>query len=257
MPHKGFLKRCFARVAGLRHAFMTFRHEQALQQAADDALYPSSPARELTAGENTLVKSIFGRKLRTDKIRKYYSAAEKMAARPGYVVAATTFNKAVKFYGPRYSEADYSQTQNSYNFGTFVHEIAHVWQNQHPLLQALHDILHSTRSYEYELQEHSHFRDFGQEQQASIVEDYARQFLFLGREVSLARTETYIPSAAPQPYNEHSMRSLYLLQKVVEDKFPEARKTRLRLQAQRHFLPKPPSPPLQTPWPPQPPALAL
>lgn len=240
MPIKGFLKTCFeTAVHRLEAALLPGRLRTRLDEANDNKIFPPSSDRALTDGETALVKSIFGRAFRTKGVRKYFSPSTKMAQRWGYVVPATTFGQDIKFYGAQYDAADFSQTQDLYNYGTFLHEMVHVWQNRHPLRQAFHKARHPTTDYGYQLTPRSHFRDFGEEQQASIIEDYARQFLFLGRRVGLAGTEEYLPSAAASN-DAASMRSLALLKKVVEERFPAARRTRLRLQAQRDFPPTPP-----------------
>jgi len=176
----------------------------------DDALYP--PDLPLTAGEVALIKGIFGDEINTDIVKKYYSAKEKPGD-PGNVIPAQTFSKdSVKFYGPQYILEDYSKTNNIFNFGSFFHEITHIWQNQNDIPNKS-----SRRDYQYKLTPQSSFDDFGWEQQARMIENYARQCL---------HPSSRILQADP------------LLQKVVEDRFPEAKKTRAALQKQRRTVPK-------------------
>ena len=73
------------------------------------------------------------------------------------------------------------------------------------------------------------FKEFGVEQQASIVADYAQQFLRSeSRKPANSNSEFYMPVET----DNFKMQSLAKLQKVVEDRFPQARKTRLALEAQ-------------------------
>jgi len=182
----------------------------------DDKLYPCPVGKPLTTGEVALIKGIFGNEINTDIVRKYLYPEERPGV-PGKVIPAQTFGTdSIKFYGPRYISADYSQTDNIFNFGSFVHEMTHIWQNQ---TSAPHtdDI-----NYDYTLTPQSVFSDFGQEEQASIIEDYARQFLYSGKNPSPRRS-----------FGKDDPRTLPLLKKLVEDNFPQAQKTRLAMEEQR------------------------
>lgn len=194
---------------------------------ADDKTYPVTVRRPLTAREAALVRGIFGDEVKVSKVRHDFSATAKPSVREGYIVAATTFGKKrIKFYSDRYNAQDYSQTANLYNFGTFVHEMAHIWQNQRGLKRILHKKLHPTMQYDYDLSVTARFNTFGEEQQASMIEDYARQVLFKGADPKAAE---YTPSFAG--LDPDIKRSLPLLVKVVEDRFPTARKNRLAQEA--------------------------
>jgi hypothetical protein len=202
MPRKGFLANVFRKYS----------------KGEDDALYPCPAGEPLTAGEAALIKGIFGNGIKTEHVRKYFSPKAKPGKDEGYIIPAQTFGTdSIKFYSARYKSTDYSQSKDLFNYGTFVHEMTHVWQNQHHLRRAFHNRLHPSYSYRYTLTPRSRFRNFSEEQQASIIGDYACQFLYPDRS---ARTET----------------SPSLLQKVVEDKFPQARKTRLALEAQKKAI---------------------
>jgi hypothetical protein len=122
----------------------------------------------------------------------------------------------IQFYGPQYQEADYSRTPNIENSSIFIHEMTHLWQNKHRLRS--HKLFHHYRQvYNYQLTPHSRFTKFGDEQQAAIVGDYALRFIF----------NDYSRWINNTPETDA------LLKKVVEKKFPAARETRLRLEAQR------------------------
>ena len=222
MPEKDSLKYAFARSQKLDE-----------QRKLEDAkLYPSPPGIPLTAGEVALVKSIFGDEIDTKNVRKYFPEKMKPGTIKGYVTPAQTFGiDAIKFYGTKYQSEDYSQSKDLYLYGTFLHEMTHIWQNQHPAPRAY------SYTYQYTLTPRSRFDGFSEEQQSSIIEDYARQFFYLKQSLNTKGIDTYIPSCASD-FNESSLRSLSLLRKVVEDKFPQARKTRLALEAKTNNSPK-------------------
>jgi len=200
----------------------------------DDARYPCISEKPLTAGEAALVKSIFGDSINTDKVRKYITLQTKPGNRFGVLIAAQVFNgDSIKFYGPKYASADYSKDKDFFLFGLLIHEMTHIWQQQNKVRNARP----AYRAYEYTLTKRSQFKKFGQEQQASIIEDYARQFLFFKRSPGGAQ-DNYLPNSAPG-LDAKSLSSLTLLAKVVEEQFPEARKTRLALEAQRKNPPTP------------------
>lgn len=200
MPGKGYLVHTFA--------------ARSSSKDDDDALYPCPAGTPLTVGEIALVKGIFGDEIETGCIRKYFSAKEKPGTIAGYIIPAQTFGEdSIKFYGSQYHAPDYSKTSDIFNFGTFIHEMTHIWQNQQKVPAKVFD---ASSPYQYILTPHSMFDDFGWEQQARIIEDYARQNLHAN------------PAAQSGP----------LLQKVVEDRFPQARLTRLAQKMQGKNLSK-------------------
>lgn len=196
--------------------------EPAPDRRDDDARYPVVRQEALTPGEADLIKGIFGPEIDISKVRKHFTAVSKPGTSPGYVIPAQTFsNDCIKFYGPDYTSGDYSRPDNAFNYGTFVHEMTHIWQNQHPNPQKAE---HDNFAYQYNLTPKSRFDDLGEEQQASLIEDYALQFLRASR-APAKNGDTYLPSHAPDK-SDASRCDLVLLQKVVEDRFPAARHMR-------------------------------
>jgi len=186
----------------------------AAERDEDNINFPTPPGVPLTAGEAAFVKSIFGDAIDTRKVKKYYSAKVKPGTEKGFVIPAETFgDDCIKFYGPQYKVDDYSKTNNIFNFGTFIHEMTHIWQNQNNIPSKL--LPDGSDIYNYTLTPTSTFSDFGWEQQAKLIENYARTYLY----------STPVDKEDP------------LLQKVVEDEFPQARKTRLKLEAQEKSTP--------------------
>jgi len=191
----------------------------------DDALYPADLS--LTEGEVALVKSIFGDEIDTDIVKKSYSARYKPGKDKGAKIPAQTFGKdSIRFYGAQYIQEDYSQIvynikadSNIFNFGCFIHEMTHIWQNQNDVPNKA---LEGENGYQYTLKAQSTFDDFGWEQQACLIEDYAREFLYPGKNRCAVRS-----------FGKDDPRTLLLLQDVVEKRFPQAAETREALEAKR------------------------
>ncbi len=199
------------------------------QDHKDDIQYPTAKGEPLTKAEAALLKSIFGDEIDTDKVKKYFSDKEHP-----YLLARACNGEKIKFYGKNTRVPDYSLTQDASNYFTFVHEMAHVWQLQHPKEDILRDLHNPTRKNNYTLSETSRFQDFGVEQQACIIADYAFQCLFSGktRPANLSHAH-YLPMDA----TDEKPQNLGLLYKTVEDRFPQARLTRMKRKPAR----KPPA----------------
>jgi hypothetical protein len=226
---KGILKSVFNGVIGAA-GYLAEKPLVKIFEANDDIEFPSQPGVPLTKGEAALLKSIFGeQEIQTGDVRKYF--ADK---KHPYAIAAAMSAKKIKFYGKETHAADYSQTNDVTRYWTFVHEMTHVWQYQHPLRDFNRSVHNPTRQYDYKLSPDMQFKNFGVEQQASIIADYAQQFLYQGPKP--ANDNMY------GPLNENPYlwpQSLDMLKKTVEDRFPAARNTRLALEAQNK---KPPNP---------------
>jgi hypothetical protein len=197
-----------------------------LVRKRSEAAYPPPPLPPgvpLTEGEIAFTKSIFGRKIAKGdltRVRKYF-----MPEKKDQFAAVVRNIKSIDFHGRKYHEADYSRSKDPFNYGAFIHEMTHIWQNsrmssmesqmnRHPYKYG------DSQAYFYALSPQSRFKDFNVEQQASIIEDYALRFLYPAASVSSGQLfNTPVDDA--------------LLQKVVEDKFHEARKTRLRFEPQK------------------------
>jgi hypothetical protein len=166
---------------------------------------------KLTEGETALVTGIFGDEINAAKIRKHFRSESHIThlfrSKAGTVLP---FLNHIDIFGPYAASKDYSQEgENLYGF--FAHEATHCWQNQNWAWSAK-----AIRVYEYELKPDSKFSDFGGEQQAEIIEAYAERFIHpQGRKDATAATAAFDA----------------MLQKVVEDRFPQAQKTREALEA--------------------------
>jgi hypothetical protein len=221
------------------------------KKRADNKLFPVSQGVPLTTGETSLTKSIFGKRIRLGKVKKYFSAKknETIKVTPNGTSTSTVLarvfdRKTVKFYGNDNRSADYSQTKNPEQYITFAHEMTHVWQKQPlrkllSLVNVFNPLSRPNKRYDYRLTQKSRFRKFGPEQQATIIGDYAYQFLYAGYQPQVPGKDIYMPSLTPiysdETPEETAKKFLprELLRKVVEDKFPEARRTRETLERQR------------------------
>jgi hypothetical protein len=172
--------------------------------------------KRLTKGEIACAQSIFGNEIPESDlaaVRKYYGPPKKK----GTPASARPSERRINFYGAKYHEKDYSKAKDAFNFGTYFHEVTHLQQDQ-PSAKFREFV--PNKHYDYTLHSDSRFDDFYTEQQAAIIEDYARRFLFLHADV-------------PGRRSDKSPSSDTLLMKVVEDRFPEARKSRLRFESQK------------------------
>lgn len=190
---------------------------------SEDMRYPVSETAPLTENEAALVRSIFGKEIETAAVRKELTLIENKST------AAMTFNKRVKFYGSIIYSADFAAEKNIFKYGVFTHEMTHIWQSQNKGQQSVKGMAKTFLEpfrydggevYRYLLSPKSRFEDFGAEQQASIIEDYTRRFLHSSH-----------GSSRHPPAGYDTSKNDVLLQGVIESRFPEARKTRLTLEA--------------------------
>lgn len=167
---------------------------------------------KLTKGETELVEGIFGDEVNTSKIRKHFkNNAHITHVLPSKTGTVLPPHSHIDFFGPSSRSDDFSCDSTGAT-GLFIHEVTHVWQNQNmawPL-----DKLYKCRRYDYTLKPASTFRDFGIEQQASIIEDYVEAWIHKDSRARKGEVMTHKDS---------------LLLKIVETRFPTAKKTRLSL----------------------------
>jgi hypothetical protein len=168
---------------------------------------------KLTEGEAKLLKGIFGDELNVSKIRKHHKSPDDithlMKTKAGTVLP---FISHIDFFGENVASRDYS-AESQYLYGFFAHEATHCWQNQNWAWTP-----RNFGIYEFTLKAGDRFGDFGGEQQAEIIEAYAKRF--------------HHPDG---PKNADPAQAEFdrLLQKVVEDRFPQAQITRLALEQAR------------------------
>ncbi|MDI1226564.1 MAG: hypothetical protein PSY14_02620 [bacterium] len=185
--------------------------EQFPEAAAAREAFADVDIRKLTEGEARILKGIFGETINIDTIRANMHPQ-------GYddIVGSVDSGKLeADFWGPENSSKDFSTEKNAYKFGTFVHELTHVWQNQTERKYTNESAPVAKDKYTYTVSSKSKFEDYRVEQQAAIIEDYARRFLHP------SKSFTYLDAA----YKDAESMSP-LLKKIVETAFPSAKTLR-------------------------------
>lgn len=180
--------------------------------------------RKLTPNETALVRSVFGIQVNTAAVTLHFDERRCSRTKSAWIAATVPSPKAIHYWGRQYWSADYALETNAFNFGTFAHEVTHVWQRQKNFSRTNWRFVNKPDEYAYPLDSSQwKFSDYGVEQQASIVEDYVRCFLYPA--CSLRR-------ALPTKENLDTLATL------VENQFPKARTTRIYYQ-QHKTLPVP------------------
>jgi hypothetical protein len=164
--------------------------------------------RQMTADEAALARAFFGKELRTDIVTLYQYPYEQKGA-----LASVDNGYGANFWGVPQQAADYTKTDGE-RFGTFMHEMTHVWQEQ--TLQK-HTPNQTLRQYNYWLDAKSTYTDFSVEQQAAMVQDYVLYYLHPSKAMK------YLP----ETYNKQDIPAkAEMLKKVVEAQFPGAKSLR-------------------------------
>lgn len=169
--------------------------------------------RQLTDNEKAFVLGIFGDQISDVNLMTVRQHSQCQYIEPGsnkVSAASVTNNHKTEFntWGRSFDEKDYSKSK-IYNFGVFIHETTHEWQNQDDRKHMAGQEIHY--SYAIDAKKMS-FKDYHMEQQGAIIEDYARLFLHSSKRTNrLTLTEENLEG----------------LKKIVEDQFPMAKKTRL------------------------------
>lgn len=188
------------------------------------SVYLTTMPIPLTEGEITLVKGVFGDEINPQIVMKYMEPEEEEDDEEDFFPASRTLGfcagrKAVAFLGKDMHSADFSKETDG-RIGLFMHEMTHVWQFQR---NDAAEKKSTEGRYKYSLLEGKNFSDFRTEQQATIIEEYAMRFLKPGQ---------------PRFYRSRAIKCRPedigpRLQKVVEDRFPQARVTRLAVEKSR------------------------
>jgi hypothetical protein len=162
----------------------------------------------LTAGETQMVQQVFGPDINVSKLRKHFRGEKDFThcAAPGAGAMVLPPFSHIDFYGPNLWSSDYSK-ESEYKYSLFMHEATHTWQGQNWDFS-----LKSFGVYPYTLNARSAWGDFGIEQQADIIGDYAGRWLY------------------PKNVAAKHSREDALLARVVENRFPKARESRLALE---------------------------
>lgn len=174
-------------------------------------------ARPLTAGEKALAHAIFAEDINTANLRLLLQPQDLKD-----VAANVPNGNTAHFWGADDHSADYSLEKDIRLFGNYVHEILHIWQWQHNW-SVTPDLTEG--EYKYTLTAESAFKDFSIEQQAAIVEDYARYYLHTGQKTH------WLQQSYPEAKDQRAM--IPLLRQVVETQFPATKAAREAFEAQK------------------------
>lgn len=178
-------------------------------------------ARRIHQDERQVAAMIFGDELDTSEMWLHFDPYT-IVNRDGTHTAGMVFGPDEIFFFLRKNHSEnYSRMQHEDVFGVFMHELAHNWQIQTEYQYTNEDFNNNGNAYNYPLDpDRWSFGDYGTEQQASLIGDYARLFLHHGR----------CPRGLPErPGAEED------LQRVVERRFPQARQTRLYFEQNGHL----------------------
>ncbi len=132
----------------------------------------ASLARELTATEKEVTRSVFGDEIDFDEVRVFHAkfAWYQRLSRAKYMAPGGNI-----YVHPEVPDRQYRDLAKGQR-DTFVHEMAHVWQHQKGMGIPLWNVGYwhrlITGNYDYWLDSTSQFSDFDSEQQAQIIEDY-------------------------------------------------------------------------------------
>jgi len=134
-------------------------------------MFRKNQSRALTAGERKMAEAVFGKALDYDKVR----IKKGRIGGPLHVDnSARTFGNSI--YMHNLYQEDFSKASLPMQ-GLFIHEMTHVWQFQNRVMNlSLKDVWnmvsHRKDAYEYTLDKNKDLKDYGIEQQASIVQEY-------------------------------------------------------------------------------------
>ncbi len=191
---------------------------QILFKNIEDILYPVHKKTSLTKKENALAKSVFGDELKTSEIRKHFTLFAKNKDKK-HRLAADCNIKRIKFYGKDMQSDDFAKDTSVEKQAIFMHEITHKWQIQNEKNTIGANL--TGRGDSYTLSSRFNFANYGCEQQATIIEDYTARFLHPNRKINISH---HCKNLNMFTYDA-------LLQKIVEDRFPQATQNRLKHQA--------------------------
>ncbi len=175
-------------------------------------------SRELSEQERAFVAFIFGSEVNTDKLHNSFYPQKYASKHNAAILAYVDDPETVHLWKKESFSDDYASEKDILKFGTFIHEITHIWQMQNNLVCTV-----ESSDYLYRIDDRR-FGDYGAEQQAAMIEDYARYVLH--PESSLRWL--------PQVYTGKT-----LIQKrqdmcaVVEDRFPHLKPYRQKLDELR------------------------
>lgn len=205
----GFLKKAFGTAAAA--GFLAAGTVAALA----DSPPSSSVGRPLTDGEREMA-SIFGKAADFSIVSLH--AGPHVESSGSITIGQTYDSRTIAFFGHPYLSLDYSKETDPTNVGAMFHESTHIWQFQTGFTFTSG---HCQGGYHYALTEGRKLEDFCDEAQGAIVEDYSRRYLV---PAGAAPSHWYVEMCGYDTPQHDA-----LLLKMVEERFPGARKLRLKL----------------------------
>lgn len=178
-----------------------------------------SETRPLTENEEALVKAFFGDQINTSIVRNVFS--------PRFCsdqAASVSDQSHIFYHGSEARSGDFAKDRNVYSFSIFMHEMTHIWQNQNNERYTNFRFVPKPDPYVFSLDiTRWSFSDYGDEQQAAIIEDYVAYFLHPYHDTFQTRV---------------TKSNIRQLRTLVENQFPGARKLREYYEL-HHKLPRP------------------
>jgi len=172
--------------------------------------------RGVTMGEAELLKGVFGADFKTGNIRlRLHSHACPSTNEDKKILASVVIGDKTHadFWGPDNISLDYKNMPRLTSL--FMHEAMHLFQNREAPARPC-------QNYDYQLTVNTRFEDLCQEQQAAVIEDYTDFFL-----VPRHSGRTFIIDITNKgDIEQHKP----LIIKTVEDRFPDAKNLRLKMQ---------------------------
>jgi len=124
-------------------------------------------SRPLTGGEIKMLQAVYGDSIDYDEVRVYHKTFWWLQVRSQFITPNGNIYAPNRLY-----RDDYSLDPDLGLCAVFVHDLTHVWQWQNGVTVWLVGMF--DRKYTYAFTPGKTFASYGLEQQASIVEDYAR-----------------------------------------------------------------------------------
>lgn len=137
-----------------------------------DVAVPKGKSRGLTAGEMTMARTVFADSIDYAKVKIHHSGYPLFFGLQDKTTAVTPNGEMYmphQIYRDDYSWGDAADKR------LFMHEMAHVWQDQMGYNVAGNGLRVTSRgasAYVYQLTENSRLGDFNMEQQGNIISDY-------------------------------------------------------------------------------------
>lgn len=169
--------------------------------------------RAPTQAEAATIYGIFGSEITTQQVQVHNAPR---SCGPGQI-ASVNSPRDMFFWSARYHSHDFAQDKKSDNLGNFLHEATHIWQKQNNYRYTNWQQKNSRSMYDYPLDLRKwRFDDYGVEQQAAIIDDYARAFLHAEKTTKWLTRNYHDTDQARD-----------ILRRLVEARFPKAAETRM------------------------------